>query len=237
MQPNTQLQHVGRLVPAAVNCEPLRPHSIANTCGPHPVQPPPPSRAAPPLPRPPQPPPQLGGGQGPKPSPAFTAGVSFLDDLAHILEMGAALNAPEVPALEALQAKLFSQFNAAWAHNFSYYGSSPTDGAQTAQAAALALGVVPPVAVPAVTAYLVKDIAAHSGHLSVGIIGQKYLTRALTATGNAWLAANISMQTDYPSFGWTFNHPEEPATTLWELWDGPAEGPGMNSRNHIMQGA
>jgi hypothetical protein len=63
--------------------------------------------------------------------------VSFLDDLAHILEMGAALEAPEVPALQALQARLAAQFNAAWAHG-SYYGSSPTDGAQTAQAAALA---------------------------------------------------------------------------------------------------
>eukprot|EP01097_Dermamoeba_algensis_P004256 TRINITY_DN2810_c0_g1_i5.p1 TRINITY_DN2810_c0_g1~~TRINITY_DN2810_c0_g1_i5.p1 ORF type:complete len:188 (-),score=56.66 TRINITY_DN2810_c0_g1_i5:95-658(-) len=28
----------------------------------------------------------------------------------------------------------------------------------------------------------------------------------------------------------------EPATTLWELWDSPFEGPGMNSRNHIMFG-
>jgi alpha-L-rhamnosidase len=151
------------------------------------------------------PPEALGGGQGPKPSPAFTAGVSFLDDLAHILEMGAALEAPEVPALQALQARLAAQFNAAWAHG-SYYGSSPTDGAQTAQAAALALGIVPPSARPGVVDYLVQDIAAHGGHLSVGIIGQKYLTRALTASGNAWLAANISLQTDYPSFGWTFNH-------------------------------
>ncbi len=157
------------------------------------------------------PPAQLGGGQGPKPLPAFTAGVSFLDDLSHILEMGEALNAPEVPALQALRARLVAEFNALWAHA-GYYGSSPTDGAQTAQAAALSVGVVPPGAVPAVADYLVKDIAAHGGHLSVGIIGQKYLTRALTATGNAWLAANISLQTDYPSFGWTFNH---------RAWAGP----------------
>ncbi len=175
------------------------------------------------------PPSEAGGGQGPKPAPAFTAGVSFLDDLAHILEMGAALDAPDVPTLRALQATLVAQFNAAWAHNFTFYGSSPTEGAQTAQAAALALGVVPLEHVGAVADYLVSDVAAHGGRtfprhpkrrgenpcpytpnplpcphtdLSVGIIGQKYLTRALTATGNAWLAANISLQTEYPSFGW-----------------------------------
>ena len=28
----------------------------------------------------------------------------------------------------------------------------------------------------------------------------------------------------------------EPATTLWELWDSDQQGPGMNSRNHIMFG-
>lgn len=28
----------------------------------------------------------------------------------------------------------------------------------------------------------------------------------------------------------------EPATTMWELWNSDQEGPGMNSRNHIMFG-
>lgn len=32
-----------------------------------------------------------------------------------------------------------------------------------------------------------------------------------------------------------FNNDVEPATSsLWELWDSPTEGPGMNSRNHHM---
>lgn len=33
------------------------------------------------------------------------------------------------------------------------------------------------------------------------------------------------------------NHADEPATTLWELWDAPVKGPSMNSRNHIMFGS
>ena len=158
-------------------------------------------------------------------------------DLSNIIEMAVALNAPDTARLQALWTTLAGQFNDAWAHGGAYYGSSPSDGAQTAQAHALGAGVVPAAGVPTIASYLMADIAAHSGHLSVGIIGMKHLMRALTATGNAWTAVNISLQTDYPSFGWTFNHPDEPATTLWELWNGPSEGPGMNSRNHIMEGA
>ena len=169
------------------------------------------------------PPATPGGGQGPKPSPAFTAGISFLLDLQHIVEMAEATASPDLPAMQALYEGLVAQFNADWLVASAYYGSSPTDGAQTAQACAMALGIVPPASQAAVSQYLVQDIAAHGGAMSVGIIGNKFLHRALTAAGQAWLAANISMQTDYPSFGWTFNHPDEPATTLWELWDGPSE--------------
>lgn len=33
-----------------------------------------------------------------------------------------------------------------------------------------------------------------------------------------------------------FTNPFENATTIWELWNAPFEGSGMNSRNHIMYG-
>ena len=151
--------------------------------------------------------------------------------------MAEALASPDAAYLQALQKTLAGQFFAAWGHGGAYFGSSPTDGAQTAQAHALGVGAVPAANVPAVAAYLLADIAAHRGALSVGIIGMKHLARALTATGNSYTAVNISLQTDYPSFGYAFNHPDEPATTLWELWNGPSEGPGMNSRNHIMMGS
>ena len=175
--------------------------------------------------------------QGPKPEPSFSAGGTFLGDLNNIIEMSIALNTPDTARLQDLWQTLASQFNAAWSHNGAYYGSSPTDGAQTAQAHALGVGVVPDANRAAIASYLVSDIANHGGHLSVGIIGMKHLMRALTATGNAYIAINISLQTDYPSFGFAFNHEYEPATTLWELWNSPTEGPGMNSRNHIMQGS
>jgi hypothetical protein len=178
-----------------------------------------------------------GQDQGSKPDPAYSAGGTFLGDLENLLEMSIALNAPDTARLQTLWQTLASQFNEAWGHNGAYYGSSPTDGAQSANAQALGVNVVPDANRASIANYLVADIAKHNGHLSVGIIGMKHLMRALTATGFGDIAINISLQTDYPSFGFTFNHEYEPATTLWELWNGPTEGPGMNSRNHIMQGS
>ena len=49
------------------------------------------------------------------------------------------------------------------------------------------------------------------------------------------VALAVLEQTDYPSIGYSFANSLEPATTnLWELPDAPAEGTGMNSRNHHM---
>ena len=87
--------------------------------------------------------------------------------------------------------------------------SVQTDGAQCAQAQALGAGVVPDSNVGTIAAYLAADVAKHNGHVSVGIIGMKYLGRALTATGYADTAIDMMLQTDYPSFGFAFNHPDE----------------------------
>lgn len=62
----------------------------------------------------------------------------------------------------------------------------------------------------------------------------KYLHRALTANGFGEVAIDSLLQPDYPSFGFWFNNDLEPATTMNELPDMYAEGPGMNSRNHHM---
>jgi hypothetical protein len=155
--------------------------------------------------------------------------------LAHTIELAVALASPDAPRLQALWGTLAAQFNSAWSNDGAYYGSSPTDGAQCAQAQAIGAGVVPPGNLSSIAAYLAADVAKHGGHLSVGILGMKYLSRALTATGHSDTAVAMMLETTYPSFGWAFGHPDEPATTLWELWNAPTEGPGMNSRAHVMQ--
>jgi len=62
---------------------------------------------------------------------------------------------------------------------------------------------------------------------------------ALTMNGHSEIGIALNQQTTYPSIGYMIQgmgNPE-PATTVWELWDSPTEGPGMNSRNHIMFGS
>ena len=94
---------------------------------------------------------------------------------------------------------------------------------------------MPPAARANVSAALVNDVSStHSGHWSTGIIGMRYLHAALTSEGASSLALDSLLTVDYPSFGYWFADPLEPATTLNELPDGAAEGPGMNSRNHHM---
>ena len=137
-----------------------------------------------------------GGGQGPKPKPSYTATASFLDDLSRVIEMAQALGAPELADLVAQRASLMSKFVANY-NMGGYFGTSPTDGAQTANAFALAIGAPAAKDTQTIVDYIVADIAAHAGHAAVGIIGTKYLTRALTAHGNAWLAMNTTLQTDY----------------------------------------
>jgi len=76
----------------------------------------------------------------------------------------------------------------------------------------------------------------HFGHLDTGILGTRYLFEALVKHGRMDVAMTIALQTTEPSYGYQILNVNEPATTMWELWNGDTQGPGMNSRNHIMFG-
>jgi hypothetical protein len=80
-------------------------------------------------------------------------------------------------------------------------------------------------------------VTAHGNHTTSGIIGFRFACDVLSANGLADVAYALLTQTTYPSIGYEIKGGlGEPATTLWELWDGDHEGPSMNSRNHIMFG-
>uniref|UniRef100_A0A7S0CSK0 alpha-L-rhamnosidase n=1 Tax=Amorphochlora amoebiformis TaxID=1561963 RepID=A0A7S0CSK0_9EUKA len=71
--------------------------------------------------------------------------------------------------------------------------------------------------------------------LTVGVLGNKVIWDQLANSGNHTALNKLLKQTLYPSFGYMHTNNIEPATVnLWELWDAPAEGPGMDSRNHHM---
>ena len=100
-------------------------------------------------------------------------------------------------------------------------------GTQAAQAVALGLDLVAPEMRGQAAARL-RDAVEESGRfIKCGIIGAKWLFRALCDTGSADLAATILSQTTSPSFGdWL----AKGASTAWESWTDPA------SQNHVMFG-
>jgi len=125
-------------------------------------------------------------------------------------------------------------FHSHWFNNAS---NTYADGGQTAQVLALKLGLGTTATRAAVAAHLVEDIVSgHANHTTSGIIGWRFQPEVLSSMGYSDVAFALMTQTTYPSFGFEILNPQEPATTIWELWDSPSEGPGMNSRDHIMFG-
>ena len=160
----------------------------------------------------------------------------WLRDIGTILSIAAVLNdSATIADYTALYKKAAADFHTAFFTNATI---GYADGLQTANALALALpGVVPANLQDSVVAALKRDILTR-GHLTTGIVGVAQLFPVLSANGEHDTALFLAQSTTYPSYGWMFtNSVPEIATTLWELWDAPMEGPGMNSRNHIMFGS
>jgi alpha-L-rhamnosidase len=97
-------------------------------------------------------------------------------------------------------------------------------GTQTALACALYQGLLEPAEERAVLERLVAAVRARRGHLDCGVLGTRFLLRALTDHGRADVAYTVATQRDFPSWGWWI---AQGASTLWEDWKG--EG----SRNHV----
>ena len=182
------------------------------------------------------PPAKMGGGQGPKPSKPYTSAFSYLNQIYQARDMANATgNATLAASLAAEAAQVAGAFNKAFLGADGCYDGCTT---QTAQALALQLGVpTDPARTRQALVGLITNSSAnpYPGHYTVGIIGFKFLFDALKAAGHEELALTMLSQTAYPSIGYYFANPQEPASAnLWELPDANAEGTGMNSRNHHM---
>jgi alpha-L-rhamnosidase len=133
---------------------------------------------------------------------------------------------------------LFEEIGQAFQHAFwntttnNYV--SPT---LTANIFALAINAPPPQLQMKVLGNALNIINFANNHSTCGILGWRYLLPVLSDNGHHALALQIATQITYPSMGYMFNNPYENATTLWEVLNAPAQGPGMNSRNHIMFGS
>jgi alpha-L-rhamnosidase len=100
-------------------------------------------------------------------------------------------------------------------------------GEQTAMGCALYWNLVPTSEKPLVLQRLVEAIHANGDRPDFGILGAKYVPRALADNGHAELAYTLITQPEFP--GWV-DWLNRGANTLWESWK------VASSRNHIMFG-
>jgi alpha-L-rhamnosidase len=158
---------------------------------------------------------------------------AFLHDVQVLLNMSKVLEKDsDTTIYSALYDQLTQEFHRVF---FNTATNTYADGMQAAQVLALALpGVVPSNVKGAVVDNLVTDISKNGNHVTTGIVSNAQIYPVLSDNGHHDLALELVSSITYPSYGYMFNNPYENATTVWELWNAPTGGPGMNSRNHHM---
>ena len=114
-------------------------------------------------------------------------------------------------------------FNKHFYHGDGLYAK----GEQTAMGCALYQGLVDDSEKSQVVQKLVDAVNENGGKPDFGILGAKYVPRALAENGHVALAYKLITQADFPGWGYWI---EQGATTLWENWN------GNDSQNHIMFG-
>jgi len=90
-------------------------------------------------------------------------------------------------------------------------------GIQGCDAIGLAMNPPPEIRRKAVDHLVATIRLRNQGHLDTGILGTPILLDVLARNGHADLAAEVLLQTTYPSYGYMI---ERGATTLWESWNG-----------------
>ncbi len=127
---------------------------------------------------------------------------------------------------------LYNELRWAARNAFLQADGTVADGGQTAQAMALAYGLVTETEKEAVFAKLMEAACAADEHMDVGVFGARVLFHVLAAHGQAEVAYRMITRTDAPSFGhWIVG---EDATTLFERFDVVEGWPG--SKNHHFWG-
>lgn len=124
-------------------------------------------------------------------------------------------------------ARLAAKIRVAFNRRFYKGGGIYSKGEQTALACAVYQGLVEDSEKDQVVAKLAEAVEANGKKPDFGILGAKYVPRALADNGRAELAYQLLTQPEFP--GWAY-WLKQGATTLWESWN------GESSRNHIMFG-
>ena len=167
----------------------------------------------------------------PKVDISFTSAFSYLSNLMQARELADAINDTDNATKYG---ELFKQqsnnFNKAFLTEHQYL-----NGLQVTYVLPLYLGIVPSdLETQLVNAFLNQLQGSDQAHITAGIIGTKFLLPVLSRLKQQDLAMEVVQQTSYPSWGYMIHNEYEPATTVWELWNGFNGSASMDSRNHHM---
>jgi len=134
----------------------------------------------------------------------------------------------DADTFRTIGAKVLSAFNKKFYNEDSKsYGNNTV----TANLLPLSFGMVPDSDRQAVFSNIRARLKEFDDHVNSGIIGGMWLMRGLSDNGAPDLAYKLATHTTYPSWGYMV---KQGATTIWELWNGDAANPVMNSGNHQM---
>tara|TARA_B110000208_G_scaffold187009_1_gene244420 strand:- start:1256 stop:4174 length:2919 start_codon:yes stop_codon:yes gene_type:complete len=164
----------------------------------------------------------------------ITASASFIHDVRRIVELATALG--ETSTAETFAAKdkkLTSEFHTAFYSNTTGMYST---GTQCAQALALWLNASPTPAMRASLAQALAEDVTTKG-VTIGFIGVRYLFEALVQANQSDAAIACLLRTSAPGYGHEIYNLYEPATSLWESWDGDTKQQWLaeSSRSHHYQ--
>ena len=137
-------------------------------------------------------------------------------------------NEADAVNFKAIAAKVYTAFNRKY---YNVDKKSYANNTVTANLLPLTFGLVPETDKAAVFTNIKARLKEFDDHVNSGIIGGMWLMRGLTDNGATDLAYKLATNKTYPSWGYMI---EKGATTIWELWNGDAANPMMNSGNHQM---
>jgi alpha-L-rhamnosidase len=131
-------------------------------------------------------------------------------------------------------AEVVDRIRAAYVKQYVHEDGVVEGDTQTGYVVTLYTGLEPKALEANMTDRLVKNIAAHEGHLTTGFLGTPYLLPTLDKEGRADVAYSLLLTETYPSWGYMV---KKGATTWWERWNGDTGDPSMNSYNHYAFGS
>lgn len=134
----------------------------------------------------------------------------------------------DVNVFNQISERVYTAFNNKFYHEKS---KSYANNTVTANLLPLTFGLAPEKDRHDIFKNILSRLKEFDNHVNSGIIGGMWLMRGLSDNGRPDLAYKLATNTTYPSWGYMM---KQGSTTIWELWNGDAANPMMNSGNHQM---